>query len=175
MSSVGLEAIVGRYETAEKLDEGHFAVVYRCRDRGLDRPVVVKLFNPECRVADYPPEFWRARFLMEARAMARIDDEHVAPVLCYGRTAGDLPYFTLPWYPDNLKRRLGSDRSAPDAVAALPPERRPRQLPLNECVRLTGQILRGVQAIVSVALAPRVFRLCNSMAGVDGYRAACGR
>ena len=174
MSSVGLEAIVGRYETAEKLDEGHFAVVYRCRDRGLDRPVVVKLFNPECRVADYPPEFWRARFLMEARAMARIDDEHVAPVLCYGRTAGDLPYFTLPWYPDNLKRRLGSDRSAPDAVAALPPERRPRQLPLNECVRLTGQILRGVQAIHRAGVVHRDLKPANLMLSACAERSEAG-
>ncbi len=157
------EEHVGRYEVAELLDESRFGAVFRCRDHDLGRRVVLKRFNPECRVGDYPPEIWRARFLMEARAMARIDNEFVAPVLGYGRTDRADPYFVVPWYPDSLRRRLGSDRSEPDAIAQLSRRRRPRPLPLSECLRLTGQLLEGLAAVHRAGVAHRDIKPANIM------------
>lgn len=145
MSKTGMT--FGRFEVAERLGTGNFGNVYRCRDHDLTRKVIVKAFNPNCTVGDYPPEVWRARFLAEARAMARVDHPYVAPVLGFGRTDTADPYFVSPWYPDTLKDRLGTDKYRPNDIATMKRRRRPKSLPLGECVRLTKQLLNALEAI----------------------------
>lgn len=152
-----------RYEVIEKLDDGKFASVFRCRDHDLDRRTVVKRFNVDCRVGDYPPEFWRARFLMEARAMARIEHEYVAPVLVFSRTTAGTPYLALPWYPDSLKARLGSDRSSPEAIATMRRRRRPRRLERREAVRIARQLLQGLGAVHAAGIVHRDIKPANIM------------
>ena len=156
-------APLDRYEIAEELEEGKFATVYRGQDHDLDRSVVVKVFNPACTVADYPPEIWRARFLMEARAMARIDHEFVCPILAFGRTMAGSPYLVIPYFPDDLKRRLGSDEDDPELVAAMSARRMPKRLTLAECVRLTGQILQALEANHGAGVIHRDLKPTNIM------------
>ena len=71
-----------------RLGQGGFGRVYLARDDELDRPVAVKVPNPE-RVAG--PEDVEA-YLAEARTLAKLDHPHIVPVYDVGRTDDGLCY-----------------------------------------------------------------------------------
>ena len=71
-----------------QLGQGGFGRVYLARDDELDRPVAIKVPNPE-RVAG--PEDVEA-YLAEARVLARLDHPHIVPVYDVGRTDDGLCY-----------------------------------------------------------------------------------
>jgi serine/threonine protein kinase/formylglycine-generating enzyme required for sulfatase activity len=73
---------IGRYRIVKRLDQGGFGRVYLGRDDELDRPVAVKVPNPE-RVAG--PEDVE-EYLAEARTLAKLDHPHIIPVYDVGRT-----------------------------------------------------------------------------------------
>src|SRR6516225_11922473 len=73
---------IGRYRIVRPLGQGGFGRVYLAHDDDLDRPVAIKLPNPE-RIAH--PEDAEA-FLIEARILARLDHPHIVPVYDVGRT-----------------------------------------------------------------------------------------
>lgn len=72
------------------LGAGGMGVVYRARDEALARDVAVKVVDPE-RVSD--PRT-RARFLEEARAMARVRHPAVVEIYSFGEHHG-APYFVM--------------------------------------------------------------------------------
>ena len=71
-----------------RLGQGGFGRVYLARDDELDRPVAIKVPNPE-RVAG--PEDVEA-YLAEARTLARLDHPNIVPVYDVGRTDDGLCY-----------------------------------------------------------------------------------
>ncbi len=73
---------IGRYRIVRRLGQGGFGRVYLAHDDELDRPVAIKVPNPE-RIAH--PEDVDA-FLTKARVLARLDHPHVVPVFDVGRT-----------------------------------------------------------------------------------------
>src|SRR5215831_18912994 len=73
---------VGRYRIVHRLGQGGFGTVYLAYDDELDRPVAIKVPNPE-RVAG--PEDVEV-FLTEARILAKLDHPHIVPVHDVGRT-----------------------------------------------------------------------------------------
>src|SRR5262249_41800945 len=73
---------IGRYRIIRRLGQGGFGRVYLAHDNDLDRPVAVKVPNPE-RLA-HPED--REAFLTEARILARLDHPHIVPVFDVGRT-----------------------------------------------------------------------------------------
>lgn len=64
----------GRYDVRETLGSGAAGVVLRCVDRELGREVAVKLLRGEGALAD------RDRLLAEARALARLEHQHIVPI-----------------------------------------------------------------------------------------------
>ena len=68
------------------LGQGGFGRVYLAHDDDLDRPVAIKVPNPE-RIAH--PEDVEA-FLIEARILAKLDHPHIVPVFDVGRTEDGL-------------------------------------------------------------------------------------
>jgi serine/threonine protein kinase len=66
----------GRYRVEAVIGRGGMGVVYRARDRKLDRVVALKVLSDE-RAAD--PSF-RERFLRESRLLASIDHPNIVPV-----------------------------------------------------------------------------------------------
>ena len=63
-----LAAIGDHYELEDEIGRGGMSVVYRARDRRLNRPVAVKVLPPELA---YDPAI-RARFTREAQTSARL-------------------------------------------------------------------------------------------------------
>ena len=72
---------IGRYEIVEKLGRGSFGMVLTARDTELDREVALKVLNPSHHD---DPEVLQ-RFLIEARAAARVKHPGIVTVLECGR------------------------------------------------------------------------------------------
>ncbi len=85
-SSEGDPRKIGRYRIIRRLGQGAFGRVYLAHDDDLDRPVAIKVPNPE-RIAR--PEDAEA-FLVEARVLARLDHPHIVRVYDVGRTEDGL-------------------------------------------------------------------------------------
>src|ERR1700722_11982717 len=77
---------IGRYRIIHRLGQGGFGRVYLAHDDDLDRPVAIKVPNPE-RITD--PEDVEA-FLIEAKILAKLDHPNVVPVHDVGRTEDGL-------------------------------------------------------------------------------------
>jgi serine/threonine protein kinase/formylglycine-generating enzyme required for sulfatase activity len=86
--SEGAPSQIGRYRIIRPLGHGAFGRVYLAHDDDLDRPVAVKLPNPE-RVA-HPDS--AESFLAEARILARLDHPNIVPVHDVGQTENGLCY-----------------------------------------------------------------------------------
>ena len=84
--SGGDDKKIGRYTILGRLGQGGFGRVYLAHDDDLDRPVAIKVPNPE-RIAH--PEDVEA-FLIEARILAKLDHPNIVPVFDVGRTEDGL-------------------------------------------------------------------------------------
>ena len=79
----------GRYEAIEEIARGAYGVVYRARDRELDRVVALKTL----RTGDAGPVA-RERFLREARLAARLAHPNVIRIFETGEHEGR-PFYTM--------------------------------------------------------------------------------
>src|SRR6516162_4992624 len=77
---------IGRYRIIRRLGQGGFGRVYLAHDDDLDRPVAIKVPNPERieRLEDVEA------YLNEARILARLDHPSIVPVYDVGRTKDGL-------------------------------------------------------------------------------------
>jgi serine/threonine protein kinase len=69
-------AEISRYRVENLVARGGMGLVYRARDRRLDRPVALKVLSPE--YTDHPQ--FRERFVRESRLAAAVDHPHVIPI-----------------------------------------------------------------------------------------------
>jgi len=78
------------YRIERPLGEGAMGIVYLARDVVLERDVALKVIRRD--LLDGPE--LRARFLAEARAMARVNHPHVLQIHAFGELEGQ-PYFVM--------------------------------------------------------------------------------
>jgi serine/threonine-protein kinase len=84
-------AAVGQhYDLEDEIGRGGMAVVYRARDRRLQRPVAIKVLPPELA---YDPAI-RARFTREAQTSAQLSHAHIVPIYDVGEREG-IAYFVM--------------------------------------------------------------------------------
>jgi len=105
-------------EILECLGRGGMGVVYKARQKSLNRLVALKLLAPE-RVDD--PQF-AERFKKEAQALATLNHPHIVSVYDFGQEGGF--YYLLMEFVDgvNLRQLLQAKRLTPkEALSIVPP------------------------------------------------------
>ncbi|HEY6166759.1 MAG TPA: serine/threonine-protein kinase, partial [Verrucomicrobiae bacterium] len=105
-------------EILECLGRGGMGVVYRARQKSLNRLVALKLLAPE-RVADAK---FAQRFTHEAQALAALNHPSIVTIHDFGQAGGF--YFLLMEFVDgvNLRQAMKAGRFTPEqALAIVPP------------------------------------------------------
>ena len=95
--------IVGDFEILDVIAKGGMGVVYRARDRKLDRVVALKMILS----GDSASNEQVRRFHEESRAVAALEHPGIVPVHSFG-TIDDQPYFC-----DGIRRRSESECQTP--------------------------------------------------------------
>lgn len=133
--------LVGDYQILESVGAGGMGVVYRARQRSLDRVVALKVIRED--VAGTPE--YRERFLREARLAASVDHPHVVTVHDVGETDRTL-FLVLQWI-------NGVDlRSLLEATRRLPPER---------AIAIATQLAEALDAVHGAGLVHRDVKPAN--------------
>jgi serine/threonine protein kinase len=83
-------ALDADYEIIEEIGRGGMAIVYRARERELDRDVAVKVLPPHLAFDDSFVE----RFQREGRIAAQLEHPHIVPIHRVGRS-GDVVYLAM--------------------------------------------------------------------------------
>jgi eukaryotic-like serine/threonine-protein kinase len=98
--------LAGKFEILERIGKGSMAVLYKARQRGLDKTVAIKVMLQEIQ-AD--PMF-SARFLREAKAAARLDHPNSVRVIDFGQEPDGLFYIAMEYVDGrDLSRVLAED------------------------------------------------------------------
>jgi serine/threonine protein kinase len=143
---------LGDFEIVEVAGAGGMGVVYKARQKSLDRVVALKVIRDEIASE---PEF-RERFLREAKLAASVDHPHVVTVYDVGDADGRL-YLVMQWID-------GSDlRQLLDASGRLTPKRA-----ISIGTQLAGALdaLHGVSGLVHRDVKPANV-LLREVAGED--------
>ncbi len=141
----------GKYRIEEPIAFGGMGVVFAAIHVGLERAVALKCIRREFAANADVVE----RFLNEARAAARLRNEHVARVLDFGRTPDGLPYLVM-------ERLDGAD------LYGVLAERGP--LPVTEAVDYVLQSCQAVAEAHALGIVHRDIKPENLFLsrGIDG-------
>jgi predicted Ser/Thr protein kinase len=113
-----VRAAFPQLEVLELIGRGGMGVVYKARQKSLNRPVALKLLAPE-RVTDAK---FAERFIHEAQALARLSHPNIVTIHDFGQAGGF--YFLLMEFVDgvNLRQAMKAGRFTPEqALAIVPP------------------------------------------------------
>ncbi len=138
----------GRYAVHERIARGGMATVYRALDTRLDRVVAVKVMHRH--LAD--DETFAARFVREARAVARLNNPGVVAVFDQGEDDG-LVYLAMELVPGRTLRDVVRDD------APLSPLR---------AVALVLEVARALAAAHAAGVVHRDVKPENVLLGADG-------
>src|SRR5687767_7789976 len=117
------ESLSERYDIKREIGAGGMATVYLAQDLRHDRPVALKLLNPELGAV-----LGVERFLAEIRVTANLQHPNLLPLFDSGAADG-LLYYVMPFVEgESLRARL----------------EREKQLPIDEAVRITVSIANAL-------------------------------
>jgi serine/threonine-protein kinase len=119
------------YRVIGPLGQGGMGMVVLALDERLQREIAIKLIRP-AHVANHKA---RERFLIEARAMARVRHENVVEIFAFGEIAGS-PYFVMEYIPGSNVANWLDDLIVEDKLPSI-----------DEALGYLDQICRGLAAI----------------------------
>jgi eukaryotic-like serine/threonine-protein kinase len=119
------------YRVVGPLGQGGMGIVVLALDERLQRDVAIKLIRPS--YARSPTA--RERFLIEARAMARVRHENVVEIYSFGEI-DEAPYFVMEYVPGSNVANWLDDAILEDRLPSM-----------DEALGYLDQICRGVSAI----------------------------
>jgi serine/threonine protein kinase/Flp pilus assembly protein TadD len=112
-------ALADRYCVEREIGRGGMGTVFLARDVKHDRPVALKILNPELAAALGPE-----RFLREIAIAAGLNHPHIVALYDSGQAGGTF-YYAMPFVPgESLRARL----------------LRERQLPLDEAIAIVREV-----------------------------------
>ncbi len=104
----------GDYELLSEISRGGMGVVFKARQQSLNRIVAVKMVLDSGKSSTD-----RERFLVEARAVARLSHPHIVPIYEVGEHGGR-PFFTMEFVSGgSLRERIDEFRGDQRAIAQL--------------------------------------------------------
>jgi serine/threonine protein kinase len=129
------------YRVMRVLGSGGMGVVFQGEDVLLQRPVAIKAMLPA--LAATPGA--RERFIREARAVAKLNHDHIVPIFAVAEERG-VPFLVMPFLKgETLDARL----------------KRVGLLPLAEVLRIGREIAEGLAAIHTAGLIHRDIKPAN--------------
>jgi serine/threonine protein kinase len=135
------------YEILEELGHGGMGVVYKARDSRLNRNVALK-FLPQEVAGDTSRQ---ERFRREALAISKLNHPFICTLHDVGEFQGH-PFLVMEWIEGRTLRNLVGQRP-----------------PLEEFVRLVGQVAQALQAAHAARIVHRDIKPENIMVRADGY------
>ena len=133
---------IGKYRIVETLGRGGMGTVYKGIDETLDRPVAIKVLNPDLAEADV-----MKRFRAEATTLAKLNHPDIATIYEIYRSDTDLLMVMELIRGETLDKLI--QRSAP-----LPPER---------AAYLTSQVLGALEHAHRAGIVHRDLKPTNVM------------
>ena len=119
MSSEDLMTLLPQFDQIELIGRGGMGVVYKARQKNLERFVALKVLSPEVAAAAGFAE----RFSREARAMARLNHPNIVAIYDFGRVehnGAGLYYLTMEFVDGSNLRTLLKQLSPAQALAIVP-------------------------------------------------------
>ena len=138
----------GRYEIIEIIGTGGMAIVYKAKDRKLNRMVAVKVLKPELR----GDTDLRRRFHAESEAVARLNHPNIINVFDVS-TNDENEYFVMELIDGITLKQYMTQRGV---------------LSVKEAIHFTVQILRGLEHAHAKKIVHRDIKPQNIMILRDG-------
>ncbi len=139
---------IGKYIVIKELTSTGFSRIVLCRDPDLEVNVAVKVFELKGgtaeKKAEYGPTVWMARFVEEARLLARLDHPRIVSVRDLSTTEDGEPFFVMPFIEASLVYEIGKDETDEAKIAKLDKQWRPRPLGLERTIHVLRQVLDGL-------------------------------
>jgi predicted ATPase len=135
------------YEVLEPLGRGGMGLVYKARQKSLDRLVALKVLPQECT----RDPVWLGRFRREAVTASALNHPHICTIHDTGEWAGR-PFLSM---------ELIDGRTLEELVGQRPPA--------EELARLVGQAARALAAAHDAGIVHRDIKPANLMVRPDGF------
>lgn len=136
-----------------------FSDIYIAKDPVLDRALAIKVFHPKGdnvgEKAQYGVDFWRERFVEEARILARFDHPNIIGVLDTGIAESGEPYFVMPFIDANLLIEVGEDETERKKLEDIDPKWHPRPISPRRAVEVWRQVLSALSELHTTDLVHR--------------------
>ncbi len=140
---------IAQYEVLEQLGAGGMGFVYKARDQRLNRCVALKFLPPHLGAR----EDAKRRFLVEARAAARLDHPNICTIHEIGETPEGQLFIAMPLYEgETLQQRI--ERAGP--------------LPFPEAANIALQIAAGLAKAHEQGIVHRDIKPSNVIVLPDG-------